>query len=146
MGKEGEPVTLDPFDSSVEREGDVGEVAADVIAKAESVPEEERTEEWEQALRDKLGYTATEKRTKAERDAAAARMIANTTPNIELPPDIAKVWTGESALTAKVCIEKWGVETFRSSRLHQEALSQIERRAEMPKERVIPSYPFKVAP
>jgi hypothetical protein len=98
--------------------------------------EREMTEEEEQALRDFYGYAKTETRTKAERDAAAARMITKAKiPDESLPPDLEKVWgqerldsSGQSAAqTAAILIEAWGEEEFRRSAIHRMALEEHSR-------------------
>jgi len=99
------------------------------------------TEEAEQAIRDRFGYSETEKRTKAERDQAAARILGKK-PSVEipaqreapLPADIEAVWgrgkldgNGHPAIgTAEYLIEQWGLEVFRRSALHRAALDVRE--------------------
>jgi hypothetical protein len=93
------------------------------------------SEAEEQAIRDRYGYTESEKRTKAERDEVAARILAKTAPRSELPFDIEEVWgqgrrdsSGAlAASTARVLIDAWGVERFRRSAIHQAAIAAVSR-------------------
>jgi hypothetical protein len=91
------------------------------------------TEEEEQAIRDRWGYTESEKRTKAERDATARRMLGKS-PQVEIPADIGAVWgggrldgNGHPAIeTARFLINEWGLDRFRNSALHRAALDVRE--------------------
>lgn len=90
------------------------------------------TEAEEQAIRDRLGYAPTEKRTRAERNAAAARVTGKLATGFEgaLPSDIEGVWGGgrldsNGALaenTARFLIGEWGLERFRGSAVHKAAV------------------------
>ena len=97
--------------------------------KAHRAKPQPLTAEDEQALRDELGFTASESRSKAERDEAAKRMLANTTPPglPVLPENIARVWASDP-LTAQMCVQAWGLEVFRDSALHRAALAEIGHR------------------
>jgi hypothetical protein len=86
----------------------------------------------EQALRDRLGYSESERRTEAERGEAARRMVAANLDPVALPPDIEAVWgrgrvdgTGcLAASTARCLITEWGEDGFRRSALHRAALAE----------------------
>lgn len=113
------------------------------------------TEEEEQAIRDKYGYAPTEKRTKAERDAAADRMLGKLrgepldpdfpppfdlppvvpfSDDEELPPDpplpkeVLDVWgvSDGSLSLAKYLIADWGLHRFLNSELHTQAVKERE--------------------
>lgn len=92
------------------------------------------SEEQEQAIRDGWGYTASETRTKAERDEAAARMISQSAQPMyegELPEQVANVWHGENEKQARVYIAAWGMDAFLTSQIHIAAIKQHERHAKM---------------
>lgn len=100
--------------------------------REEELPPDPRP--WEQEILDLHGYTSSEKRTKAERDAIAARILAKTrVPESRLPADIRKIWgrpdpSGLPAIgTAQYLISEWGEERFRGSAVHSQALAQATR-------------------
>lgn len=96
-----------------------------LLALSDDAPLSEREE---QLLRDHFGYASSERRTRAERAQTAQRIRdANPVPEIDLPGDIAAVWTGKDASTAKVLIDAWGIVAFRTSAIHTMALGEIER-------------------
>jgi hypothetical protein len=96
----------------------------------------ELTELEEQAIRDRFGYAPTERRTRAERAAAAAGMVRRSSLATEpLPADIERVW-GEGRLdssgmlaadTARYLIGEWGVDRFRASAVHRGAREDRRR-------------------
>jgi hypothetical protein len=91
----------------------------------------------EQHTREMAGFTDAETRTKAERDAAAAKMVSWSEQDSfqgPLPPDIAAVWAGKldgmgqpAENTARFLIGAWGLDGFRGSALHKQALAEIRR-------------------
>lgn len=104
-------------------------------------PVQRMTESDEQAVRDHYGYSSSESRSKAERDAAAARMVAKSkgsSGSVELPSDIAEVWRG-SEDTARFFIAHWGEDVFRGSALHLTALAEgrhLQRKREVQRKAV----------
>jgi len=89
----------------------------------------------EQAIRDRYGYTATEKRTQAERQGAAQRVRDKTRLGQPrpLPDDIERVW-GQGRLdssgfpaadTARYLIGQWGEDAFRRSAIHRAAVQDV---------------------
>ena len=84
------------------------------------------TPEEEQRLRDEFGYSPSEMRSKAERDATAARIMAALAPvAVDLPRDVAEVWWApQDQQTAQRLIDAWGLEEFRSSAIHRMALAE----------------------
>ena len=87
------------------------------------------SEPEEQLVRDHFDFNPSEKRTRAEREAAADKMRAfMAPPDVQLPEDIAKVWWApQDQATAKKLIAAWGLEAFRTSAIHQMALGEIRR-------------------
>jgi len=51
--------------------------------------------------------------------------------HVELPPDIADLWGGndEDLYTARALIDAWGLEAFRRSQLHRQAIEERKLRA-----------------
>lgn len=124
----------EPGGDSDEREAlPEGKPLIEVLAE----PGEELSEEQERAIRDSLGFSRTETRTKAERDAAAAKMAAWSEQDSfqgPLPPDIAAAWAGKvdgmgqpAENTARFLIGAWGLDKFRGSALHKQALAEVRR-------------------
>jgi hypothetical protein len=74
------------------------------------------TEAQEQEIRDRFGYSASERRTLIERDGAAGRILEKTS---RLEVDEA-LWSGTPAdrQRASVLVEAWGLEAFRGSAVH----------------------------
>lgn len=123
-------------------------IPAEVVTGSEIV----LTEEQEQEIRDRYGYAPTEKRTKAERDAAADRMLGKLraepldlpepqrfADDEELPPDpplpreVTDVWgvSEESLSLAKSLIDAWGLNRFLNSELHTQAVKEKESSARL---------------
>lgn len=81
----------------------------------------------EQAIRDSFGYGPGERRSQAERAAAAQRMLAKAAgDDAKLPADIAAIWghSPDDMKTAQHLIGAWGLDRFRDSQLHKAALQE----------------------
>lgn len=122
---------VDPFGESGAQAPQASESGAPQASDENPDPEDP---DREQALRDRLGYSPTEKRTKAERDAAAQRMVATVPDAGDLPDDIRAIWghSPEDVATIQALISAWGLEAVRNSQLHKAALQE----ARSAKERV----------
>lgn len=87
----------------------------------------------EETIRAYYGYTASERRTRAERQMVADRIASKMETMYplfqgELPPDIAEVWcvSESSERTARTLIGGWGLIRFRNSELHTQAVKERE--------------------
>src|SRR5262245_40907511 len=94
------------------------------------------TEEEEQRVRDHYGYTASERRTIAERQGTADRILAKADADGyqgDLPAEVQQIWcnTSKDERTARTLIASWGMETFLTSAIHQQALMQAGREEKM---------------
>lgn len=61
--------------------------------------------------------------------APTAKLFRSQEENGELPRDIAEVWAGNPMVP--LFIKQWGLETFRSSKLHQLALIEHQRQMKL---------------